>query len=78
MDRTDDKTGRLCLEKASKRKQTSWNKHVGWVQSFHFLKLAQMSKISLSYLTKTKQLDPIIILIGKTLRDVAIIEKFYY
>ena len=37
-----------------------------------------MSKINLSYLTKRKQLDPIIILIGKTLRDVAIIEQFYY
>ena len=49
-----------------------------WVQSFRFLKLAQMSKINLSYLLKRKQLDRIIISIGKPLRDVAIIEQFYY
>ena len=45
---------------------------------FRFLKLAQMSKINLSYLIKRRQLDRIIIWIGKPLRDVAIIEQFYY
>lgn len=37
-----------------------------------------MSKINLSYLIKRKQLGRIIIWIGKPLRDVAIIEQFYY
>ena len=37
-----------------------------------------MSKINLSYLIKRRQLDRIIIWIGKPLRDVAIIEQFYY
>ena len=37
-----------------------------------------MSKINLSYLIKRRQLDQIIIWIGKPLRDVAIIEQFYY
>ena len=37
-----------------------------------------MSKINLSYLIIGRQLDRIIIWIWKPLRDVAIIEQFYY